>query len=94
MCSMRLIAARVIAILSLPLVAFAGSMNLEATITYREWIALPPDAVLEIELLDTSRAEGPWVCMSSRRFRLDGVQKTVQIHYDASLIDERLAASS
>mgnify|MGYP001813920678 CR=1 FL=1 len=60
------------------------------TVTYRDRIALPPDAVLEVELLDTSRADAPSVRLSSQRFKLSNVPKTVEIAYDTDLIDERL----
>ena len=87
---LKLIAALLIALVTLPVAAIAETMNLQVTATYRERIALPPDAVLEVELLDTSRADAPSVRMSSQRFRLEAVPKTVQIPYDPSLIDERL----
>ena len=84
-----LIAALALAMLSIASSGVAETMRLEATVTYRERIALPPDAILEVELLDTSRANAPSVRMSSQRFRLTGVPRTVEIGYDAELIDER-----
>ncbi|WP_170751438.1 YbaY family lipoprotein [Ruegeria lacuscaerulensis] len=64
-------------------------MHVKTTVTYQERIALPPDAVLEVELLDTSRADAPSVSLSSQRFKLAGVPRTVEIAYDTDLIDER-----
>ena len=69
----------------------AETMHLETTVTYRERIALPPDAVLEVELLDTSRADAPSVRISSQRFKLVGVPRTVEIAYDTDLVEERLS---
>ena len=79
---------------SIGFMAFASSgiaetMHLETTVTYRERIALPPDAILEVELLDTSLADAPSVRMSSQRFKLASVPRTVEIGYDTDLIDER-----
>ncbi|NOD78758.1 MULTISPECIES: YbaY family lipoprotein [unclassified Ruegeria] len=64
-------------------------MHVKTTVTYRERIALPPHAVLEVELLDTSRADTPSVRLSSQRFKLAGVPRTVEIAFDTDLIDER-----
>lgn len=47
--------------------AWAGT--LEGTATYRERIALPPDALFEVELLDVSRADAPAVVLG--RSKLD-----------------------
>jgi len=86
--------AGIITALSIALLSFVSSgvaetMHLETTVTYRERIALPPDAILEVELLDTSRADAPSIRMSSQRFKLAGVPRTVEIGYDTTLIDER-----
>lgn len=86
----RLIAALSCALLLLATQGIADTMQLEATVSYRERIALPPDAVLELELLDTSRADAPSVRMSSQRFKLTAVPRTVELPYDGALIDERL----
>ncbi len=67
----------------------AETMHVKTTVTYRERIALPPDAVLEVELLDTSRADAPSVRLSSQRFKLASVPRAVEIAYDTDLIDER-----
>lgn len=85
----RRIAAPLFALLLLASTGLAETMHLDTTITYRERIALPPNAVLEVELLDTSRADAPSVRLSLQRFRLTGVPRTVEIAYDTDLIDER-----
>ncbi len=83
-----------IAVLSAVLLSIASSgvaetMHVKTTVTYLERIALPPDAVLEVELLDTSLADAPSVRLSSQRFKLASVPRTVEIAYDTDLIDER-----
>ena len=85
-----LIAALSVAIMLTASSGAAETMHLKTTVTYRERIAVPPDAILEVELLDTSRADAPSVRMSSQRFRLKRVPRTVEIGYDTDLINERL----
>ncbi|MDU8944291.1 YbaY family lipoprotein [Ovoidimarina sediminis] len=84
------VAALLVALLPFASTGLAETMHLDTTVTYRERIALPPDAVLEVELLDTSRADAPSVRLSSQRFKLAGVPRTVEIAYDTNLIEERL----
>lgn len=84
-----LIAALSMGFLAFASVTLAETMHLEATVTYRERIALPENAILEVELLDTSRADAPSIRMASQRFKMAGVPKTVEIGYDADLIDAR-----
>ncbi len=76
-------------LLSIASSGVAETKHVKTTVTYQERIALPPDAVLEVELLDTSRADAPSVSQSSQRFKLAGVPRTVEIAYDTDLIDER-----
>src|SRR5210317_1206195 len=83
------IAAPLVALLLLASTALAETMHIDTTVTYRERIALPPNAILEVELLDTSQADAPSVRLSLQRFRLTGVPRTVEIAYDTDLIDER-----
>ncbi|WP_162798565.1 YbaY family lipoprotein [Sulfitobacter sp. SK012] len=84
-----LAAALSVAMLTTVSAGVAETMHIETTVTYRERIALPPDAILEVELLDTSLADAPSIRMSSQRFKLDAVPRTVAIGYDTDLIDER-----
>jgi putative lipoprotein len=44
------------------------------TVTYRQRIALPRDAVLVVELRDTSRADAPAVVLAERRIPVEGRQ--------------------
>ncbi|WP_204115451.1 YbaY family lipoprotein [Shimia biformata] len=60
---------------------------------YRERIALPPDAVLSVELLDVSKMDVAATVMSSQRFRMDAVPQTFALAYDPALIDERMSYS-
>ncbi|MBE1297350.1 MAG: META domain-containing protein [Rhodobacteraceae bacterium] len=76
-------------LISIASTGVAETMHVKAFVTYRERIALPPDAILEVELLDTSRADAPSARLSSQRFKIAGVPRTVEIAYDTDLIDER-----
>ncbi|MEM7074295.1 MAG: YbaY family lipoprotein [Pseudomonadota bacterium] len=70
----------------LPVTAGDGVLNV--AIAYRERIALPPDAVAQVVLLDTSRQDAPAVRLSSQRFAMTGVPMAVELHYDPALIDD------
>lgn len=70
--------------------AAAEEAMLEVSIAYRERIALPPDAVVDIELLDTSRMDVAAERLASQRFRMTSVPFDVTLHYDPALIDERM----
>ena len=67
--------------------AFAGASNLvTGSVTYRERIAVPPDATLLVQLQDVSRADAPSVTLSSKRYALTGVPAQFELSYDDALI--------
>lgn len=59
MITRRIFAAAPLALAVFPLPAFAAPRTLSGTVTYRERIALPPGAVVEVSLLDVSLADAP-----------------------------------
>lgn len=59
MITRRIFAAAPLALAALPLPALAAPQTLSGTVTYRERIALPPGAVVEVSLLDVSLADAP-----------------------------------
>ncbi|MCX8953812.1 YbaY family lipoprotein, partial [Ruegeria sp. NA] len=65
-------------------VAIAGAV--EGTATYRERIALPPDATLYVELQDISLADAPAVTLAAQRYALSGVPAQFKLTYDDALI--------
>ncbi len=69
--------------------AMAEQGTISVTAGYRERIALPPDAILEVELLDVSRADAPSTTLSYMRFKQDRVPFDIPLPYDPALIDER-----
>lgn len=72
--------------------ASAGAMpQVTGSAGYRERIALPPEAVLSVELLDVSKMDVAATVMSSQRFRLDGVPQDFALAYDPALIDDRMS---
>jgi putative lipoprotein len=70
--------------------AMAETMMLDVTIAYRERIALPPDAEVDVQLLDVSRMDVAAVQLSGQRFKMTGVPFSVTLPYDPALIDERM----
>jgi putative lipoprotein len=83
-----------LAALALHLLAAGAAMaelaTIEGTATYRERMALPEGAVLEVELLDISRADASAERLASIRIKPQGqVPIAFTLHYDPALIDER-----
>ncbi|WP_380058804.1 YbaY family lipoprotein (plasmid) [Falsihalocynthiibacter sp. SS001] len=68
-------------------VAVAGSVT--GTVAYLERRALPPEAQLHVQLLDTSRADAPSVQISTKRYAMDKVPFEFELDYDDAMIDER-----
>ena len=64
----------------------AGSVT--GTATYRERIALPPDATLYVELQDISRADAAAVTLAAQRYALNGVPSEFELSFDDALIHE------
>ncbi|MCE8545428.1 YbaY family lipoprotein [Ruegeria pomeroyi] len=54
---------------------------------YRERIALPPGAVLQVELRDISRQDVAAPLLSARRYAMTGVPMAFALEYDDALID-------
>lgn len=69
--------------------AAAEFQTLEGTASYRERIAVPPGAVLEVELYDVSRQDAPAPLLSAIAIRAEAVPVAFQLLYDPALIDER-----
>lgn len=57
----------VVGVLAVPQVTKAGEKTITGEVIYRERIALPPDAVLVIELADVSVADAPATVIAKRR---------------------------
>lgn len=69
----------------------AAAQSVTGTATYRERIALPPQAELLVELLDVSQADAPSKTMAAKRYRLTGVPAAFSLSYDPALIEDRLS---
>jgi putative lipoprotein len=70
-----------------------AAATVAGTIAYRERIALPPDAVIKVQLVDVSRADAPAVVIGEQVFAAGGRQVpfAFEIPYDPSKIDERMS---
>ncbi len=70
--------------------ALLGSSGLAGTVegsaTYRERIAVPPDASLFVELQDVSLADAPAVTLAAQRYALNAVPSRFELTYDDALI--------
>lgn len=92
-----------IRIITLAAVLLAGCASLEAapqedggvavasvtgTVTYRERIALPPNAVIKVQLVDVSRADAPAIVLGEQVFQASGRQPpfAFQISYDSAKV--------
>ncbi|MBO9411203.1 MULTISPECIES: YbaY family lipoprotein [unclassified Ruegeria] len=64
----------------------AGTVT--GTATYRERIAVLPDATLFVELQDVSLADAPAVTLASQRYALTNVPADYQLTYDDALIQD------
>lgn len=65
---------------------FAGTV--EGSASYRERIAVPPDATLFVELQDVSLADAPAVTLAAQRYALSAVPASFQLSYDDALIKD------
>lgn len=78
------------AALAAPAAALAQDGTIAGTATYRERIALPPGAVLEVELRDISRADAPAPLVAGTRIETTGqVPIPFTLRFDPARIDPR-----
>ena len=64
--------------------------SVRGSITYRERIALPPAAVVEVTVVDVSRADAPATVIGRQRIENSGqVPIPFSVHYEPSAIDPR-----
>ncbi|MCA0929024.1 YbaY family lipoprotein [Ruegeria profundi] len=68
--------------------AAATAGTIEGTATYRERIAVPPDATLYVELQDVSRADAPAVSLATKRYAMSGVPAQFELAFDDNLIKD------
>lgn len=78
--------AMVAAIMASAPAAQADPGMIEVSVGYRERIALPPDAELDVTVLDVSRTDTAPTRITSQRFAMTGVPMTVSLAYDPSIV--------
>lgn len=69
--------------------AMAGTVSGSAT--YRERIALPPGAVLDVQLVDISRQDVAATVVSSKRYAMSGVPTSFSLEFDDGVINEAMS---
>ncbi|CDX19371.1 Putative lipoprotein (fragment) [Mesorhizobium sp. ORS 3324] len=76
-----------VGVLAVPELSGAAEKTLTGEVTYRERIALPPNAVLSVELADVSLADAPATVIVARRFVPAGqVPIRFEIGFDSKAI--------
>ena len=70
----------------------ASPPNVTGTVTYLQRIALPPDAMITVQLVDVSRADVPALVLGEQIIRAGGGQVPFEfeIAYDSARIDPRM----
>lgn len=73
--------------------AGGAATRVTGTVTYRERIALPPAAVVKVQLVDVSRADAPAVVLGEQSIETAGRQVpfSFAVAYDPAVIDERMS---
>ncbi len=73
-----------------PSLAIAQMDTLSVTITFRERIALPSGAQLEVQILGVAEAEAQSGTIASQRFAMTAVPMTVSLTYDPQVVEDGL----
>lgn len=77
----------VVGMLATPEVSRAAERTLSGEVIYRERMALPPEAVLTVQLVDVSRADAPGAVLGERRFEPAGqVPVRFEIGFDPAAL--------
>jgi len=71
----------------------ASTVRVTGTVTYRERIALPPTALIKVQLVDVSRADAPALVLGEQVITAGGrhVPFSFAIAYDPVRIDQRMS---
>ncbi|WP_082542385.1 MULTISPECIES: YbaY family lipoprotein [unclassified Mesorhizobium] len=81
----------VVGMLATPDFSMAAEQTLTGEATYRERIALPPNAVLTVQLADVSLADAPAAMVAEREFRPAGqVPVKFELKFDSSAIQPKM----
>lgn len=69
----------------------AAATHVSGTVTYLQRIALPPTALIKVQLVDVSRADAPAVVLGKQIIQAGGSQVpfSFEIPYDPAKIDPR-----
>lgn len=67
--------------------AMAETKNLSVSVSYRERVALPTDAELDVQLVGTPKAGGTTKRIASQRISMTRVPMTITLPYDGNVID-------
>ncbi|MBT8146147.1 MAG: YbaY family lipoprotein [Gammaproteobacteria bacterium] len=79
----------IVAYSSMTSAAVAELKSMEVSISYRERIALPPDAQLDVQLIEVSRADVASGRIASQRFAMTSVPMAITLNYDSQVVAEQ-----
>ncbi|NIY94895.1 META domain-containing protein [Salipiger sp. HF18] len=71
--------------------AVAEPAELPVIVRLADGATLPPDATLEVSLLDVSRADAPSVTISERDYKISELPVEIRLPYESDKIDERMS---
>jgi putative lipoprotein len=81
----------VVGILAVPELSVAAEKTVRGEVVYRERIALPPSAVLSVQLADVSLADAPATIIGEQKIKPAGqVPISFEIKFDPSVIRSRM----
>lgn len=76
----------VASLLAAPTGVMAQMQTLSVTVSFRERIALPPDAQLDVQILQIADADMQGGTIAAQRFAITGVPMTVSLSFDPEVI--------
>ncbi|MBY6004293.1 META domain-containing protein [Salipiger bermudensis] len=84
-----LAAATLAAFTTLP--ASAEPADLNVVVRLADGATLPPEAMMQVSLLDVSRADAPAIPLAARAYRIDTLPAAIRLPYDTDDVDERMS---
>ncbi|ANT62582.1 hypothetical protein AYJ57_19555 [Salipiger sp. CCB-MM3] len=69
----------------------ADTVELPVVVHLAEGATLPPEALLEVSLLDVSRADAPSIVIAERSYRIETLPVQIRLPYDDAQIDPRMS---
>ena len=78
----------VVWLIAAPTVVMAEMETLSVEVSFRERIALPPDARLDVRIHEVTESDGQGEAIAFQRFAMTSVPMTVSLNYDPQVVGE------